>query len=371
MRPAARPRSRLRVRVRTAAAVLATVGVVLGGPWPVANADPSITSAQAQAAALDKQVQALQVQAELATEQYNAVEEQLGEVVTRYVDATERVGDLTRSDEALRAQQAARVRALYMAGGQLGLYASVLDGRDINDVLERATAVSRVLEAGALSITGSGTAVQRASADATALDALAQQRTDLQVKANVLRVRVVGLLEETQNRLASANSLVRTLVDQQRARQEAAAFAAASHLLGTSAQPPIDLPPGTPPVVVAAIAAARTRLGAPYVWGATGPTTFDCSGLTSWAYGQAGLALPRTSREQWFTGPHPALDALLPGDLLFWATDPVDPGSIHHVAIYLGSGYMIEAPHTGAFVQVTPVYLDGYFGATRPLGSGG
>ena len=130
------------------------------------------------------------------------------------------------------------------------------------------------------------------------------------------------------------------------------------------------LPAGTPAAIVTAIGAARSALGDPYQWGATGPTTWDCSGLTQWAYGQAGVSLPRTSREQWFTGPHPALDALLPGDLLFWATNPNDPASIHHVAIYLGGGYMIEAPHTGAVVHVVAVYLNGYFGATRPVQPG-
>ena len=67
------------------------------------------------------------------------------------------------------------------------------------------------------------------------------------------------------------------------------------------------------------------------------------------------------------SGPHPSLDQLQPGDLLFWATNTADPASIHHVALYIGGGYMIEAPHTGAVVHVTPVYLDGYFGATRPV----
>ena len=70
-------------------------------------------------------------------------------------------------------------------------------------------------------------------------------------------------------------------------------------------------------------------------------------------------------------GPHPGLDELQAGDLLFWATDAADPASIHHVAMYIGDGYMIEAPHTGAVVHVTQVYLDGYIGATRPVLSAG
>ena len=109
----------------------------------------------------------------------------------------------------------------------------------------------------------------------------------------------------------------------------------------------------------AAILAAQSRIGTPYVWGATGPGAFDCSGLTGWAYQQAGILLPRTSREQWNVGHHVALADLQPGDLLFWAVDQNNPATIHHVAIYVGNNLMIAAPHTGSTVQIQPVYLNG------------
>ena len=207
---------------------------------------------------------------------------------------------------------------------------------------------------------------QPASLAATALNGLADQRTLLEAQAQLARARVIGLLQERQGQLDSANALVRRLVAAEQARAAAAAAVVAAARLGTDPFPPSNLPAGTPAAIATAISAARSRLGDPYVWGATGPTSWDCSGLTQWAYAQAGVTLPRTSREQWFSGTHPDVNSLQPGDLLFWATNPVDPASIHHVAIYIGGGYMIEAPHTGAFVQIVPVYLDGYFGATRP-----
>ncbi|MDP9239391.1 MAG: C40 family peptidase, partial [Actinomycetota bacterium] len=92
------------------------------------------------------------------------------------------------------------------------------------------------------------------------------------------------------------------------------------------------------------------------------------SGLTGWAYRQAGLTLPRTSRAQWHAGPHVALTALAPGDLLFWATNEADAASIHHVALYIGSGLMIAAPQTGDVVKIQAVYVSGYIGAVRPSG---
>jgi cell wall-associated NlpC family hydrolase len=344
---------------------LAAVAAVLGVPPlspSTARADPTVASAQAQATALAAQVKALQLQAEVATEQYDAVQEQLGEVVSRQLTASQDVGSLQQQTDQLRSQKIARARALYMAGGQLGLYAQVLNGTDVNDMLDRISAVGRVLQADAAAISAGNTAVARAQALTDQLDSLAAQRTVLQAKVTQARGRVLDLLAQTSTRLVSANALVRALVIQEQERA-----AAAARTMATAPFPPITLPDGTAPQIVNAIASARTRLGSPYVWGATGPATFDCSGLTQWAYAAAGVALPRTSREQWFVGPHPNLDELQPGDLLFWATDPTDPLTIHHVALYIGSGYMIEAPHTGAVVHVTAVYLDGFIGATRPV----
>ena len=366
--------SRIRSTTGTAlAALLVASAALLALPAaePVARADPSVAGAQAQAVRLAAQVTALQVQAEVATQRYDAVQEQLGAVVSRYLSASQDVGALSQQTADLQAQRVARIRALYMAGGQLGMYAQVLDGTDINDVLYRIAAIGHVLDAESQAITVGDTAVARASAAAQVLDQLAQQRTGLQADAALARAQVVGLLQESTTALDSANALVRQLVAAEQARADAAAAAAAAATLGTAATAPITLPAGTPAQVVAAIQAARSRLGNPYVWGATGPTSFDCSGLTQWAYARAGVTLPRTAAEQWSTGTHPALGQLQAGDLLFWATDVADPSTIHHVALYIGQGYMIEAPHPGAVVHVTAVYLDGYIGATRPVPAAG
>ena len=119
-------------------------------------------------------------------------------------------------------------------------------------------------------------------------------------------------------------------------------------------------------MVSAALDFARAQLGKPYVWGATGPDSFDCSGLTQAAYAAAGVRLPRVAQDQWFAGPHVDLGAIQPGDLLFWASDTSAPATIHHVAFYLGGGQILAAPHTGDVVKVEPLYLEGYLGAVRP-----
>ena len=130
------------------------------------------------------------------------------------------------------------------------------------------------------------------------------------------------------------------------------------------------LPPGAPAeeVAAAAVQFAYSQLGKPYRWGATGELGFyDCSGLMQEAYLAGGVRIPRTSREQWLSGPRVwNVGDLQPGDLVFYAYNLADPSTIHHVGIYIGAGNMIDAPYTGAFVRVTPFLRGDFIGAVRP-----
>jgi hypothetical protein len=107
----------------------------------------------------------------------------------------------------------------------------------------------------------------------------------------------------------------------------------------------------------AAIDWARGQLGKPYKWGASGPHAFDCSGLTLRAWQAAGVQLPRVSRDQARAGAHIPLQQAQPGDLIFKTHDGTDRG-VHHVALYLGNGQLLEAPYTGAEVRVRPISWD-------------
>jgi cell wall-associated NlpC family hydrolase len=127
---------------------------------------------------------------------------------------------------------------------------------------------------------------------------------------------------------------------------------------------PSDPRPG--PQALVALDFALAQVGRPYVWGATGPASYDCSGLTWQSYSQAGITLPRVSADQHANGGPPvAIADLLPGDLVFFATAAWDPGAVHHVGMYVGHGLMVDAPHPGAFVRVEPVSAAGYVGAVR------
>ncbi|MEV5874013.1 bifunctional lytic transglycosylase/C40 family peptidase [Streptomyces sp. NPDC052101] len=123
-----------------------------------------------------------------------------------------------------------------------------------------------------------------------------------------------------------------------------------------------------------AIGFAQGKLGTPYLWGGEGTAAqggrFDCSGLTQAAYGQVGITLPRVANDQYNAGPHPSRDQLLPGDLVFFSTDLNDSRAIHHVGIYVGGGYMIDAPRTGAVIRFDPIDTPEYFGATRVTADG-
>ncbi|GAA3395521.1 C40 family peptidase [Cryptosporangium minutisporangium] len=116
---------------------------------------------------------------------------------------------------------------------------------------------------------------------------------------------------------------------------------------------------------ISAVEYALAQRGKPYEWGAEGPDRFDCSGLVQTAYASSDVLLPRTARPQYRASRPVPITALLPGDLLFFATDRADWNTIHHVGVYLGRGLMVHAPTTGDVVRVAPVWWSEFFSAGR------
>ncbi|MEU3247071.1 MULTISPECIES: C40 family peptidase, partial [unclassified Streptomyces] len=149
--------------------------------------------------------------------------------------------------------------------------------------------------------------------------------------------------QEVQGKLASAQKLLNSLTAKERA-----ALAAQDQERATRASERVDL--GNSKAASgragAAFAAAQGMIGRPYVYGATGPSSFDCSGLTSWAYAQAGVSIPRTSESQANIGTRIYSQSdLQVGDLVFFF------GDLHHVALYAGNGQVLHAPRTGTVVR--------------------
>ncbi|MCX5405120.1 NlpC/P60 family protein [Streptomyces sp. NBC_00335] len=161
-----------------------------------------------------------------------------------------------------------------------------------------------------------------------------------------------GRKQEVQARLAEANTLLARLTAPERARALAPRAPAASGPLPSDAAASAS--------GARAVAFARAQLGKPYVWGATGPRSYDCSGLTQAAWRAAGITLPRTTWDQVKAAPRIATKDLRPGDLVFFYSD------ISHVGIYIGGGRMIHAPRPGTSVREDSVYYQPIYGSVRP-----
>jgi cell wall-associated NlpC family hydrolase len=356
-----------RLRLRHAASLLALVAAVGAVSVPSAKADP-LASARAQASALAKTVTQLQTRAEVATERYDGIEAQLGVAVSKRAVADQNLQG--RQAAAARAQQSIvdRASAIYESGGDSALLASLISGGSPADAVSRFTLASSVMSYERASADQATRAVAQATARDARDSSAATQVTRLQTAASRAAVQVQTLLTANQQALKSANGTVRRILKANQAAAAAAQAADFAAAVGSAGGTINGNDSTTPPnkVAAAAIAAAHSRLGVPYVWGATGPDAFDCSGLTQWSYAHAGITLPRVAAAQWGSGPHPSLSQLEPGDLLFWALDVTNPATIHHVAMYVGHGLMIAAPHTGENVQIQAVYMQGFIGATRP-----
>jgi cell wall-associated NlpC family hydrolase len=141
------------------------------------------------------------------------------------------------------------------------------------------------------------------------------------------------------------------------ARQAAAAAAARNLATQSTNSTPIVSGSGGASV---AVQWAYREIGKPYQWGAAGPDSFDCSGLTQYVWAKAGVYLDHYTGSQWNEGAHVSRDQLQPGDLVFFGSD------LHHVGLYVGNGNMIEAPYTGANVRVSSAFRSDYAGAVRP-----
>lgn len=369
---------------------MATLGGLLGAVPAVAS--PQLTSAQDRATQLRHTVDDLRVRTEQAAESYDAAAAGLAAAVTEHGLADRQLTQAHADVAAGRNTMAARVRSLYVSGGPTALYASVIESHDLSDVFSRFRSVRAVAEGDQAVVDRADAALTHSGQVESSLADAADRQNRLERAAAAAAAQVGQLLEQEAGVLAGADAdVVRIAEADRKAEQEAAerafqaqlaaaqataaqavqaarlaAQAAATADIGSGSQPGVGVAPAATEVGRAALAEAVRQIGKPYVWGAVGADSFDCSGLTKWAYARAGVGLPRVAAEQWYAGAHISLGDLAAGDLLFWATDPANPATIHHVAIYAGNGQMVAAPHTGALVQLQPVYLAGYIGAVRP-----
>ncbi|GAB2570042.1 C40 family peptidase [Microlunatus antarcticus] len=332
---------------------LALGAVMFAGPVSTASADPAVTIAEAKA-----QIEQLQVDAEALDQDYLAIKQQV---------------DASKADLALKQQdaqaQSQKVDALRKQVGQAALAqfqdrnvdtaAQLLLDSDTEGFLSQVSTIEKV---------GSNQnkvlqdfQQQRAGladlqkSQQTELVALEKKETDLET----LKAGSDKKLTEAKAVLAKLTTEQQQTLAAQDQKQTSDAQTLAESALGTTPETPAsstaDNSKGE-----AALAWAVKQLGKPYSFGATGPSSFDCSGLTLGAWKAAGVSINRTSQAQFKNGRAIAKSDLKPGDLVFYY------GGISHVAMYVGNGTIIHAPHSGTVVKYAKLDSMPFAGARRP-----
>jgi cell wall-associated NlpC family hydrolase len=344
-------------------ALVLALFVALAGGTAVGAAPAAPDAALAKKARdLQAKLDTQNAEVERLAEQLNATDDRRHRLQQRLAQLRARQQAAQRELVTAQAQLDEQARATYMSGPQW-LLGELVGGASPTDALRRIPMQKAALEAQAEVVTQ--VRIRKAEAD----DLNERVATDL-AEADLVhrrqaeeRRQVQRLVAQLQATLDKIDEQLAGYLEAEQARSEAARRAAWSGYMSGVGSVQSWLQAG--PVARAAVRWALAQLGDPYRWGATGPDTFDCSGLTSSAYRAAGVSIPRVSRAQWGAGPHVQLANLLPGDLVFYADNPADPATIHHVGMYIGNGLMVHAPHTGDVVRVASIWRESYAGATR------
>jgi peptidoglycan DL-endopeptidase RipA len=351
---------------------------------------------QGKLSSADAQLASLQVQAEVLTQRYDQtlVDEQ--RAATAYQVTEARLKYARQAQDASQLRLARLAASEFESGGGFGPMTSMLGNASGPQGYLNGVGLGQVLAQN-----GADTVAQAQANDVVASafrkqahDLLVAEQSDL-AAANHLKLAVQAAVTRQQafvrasqakrnslaKQVASAQARVAALKSARQAALAAAAAAAAAKAAAAaeasagSTQGSATVPSWAQSSGASAsqgdVAAnwALTQLGKPYQWGAAGPDTYDCSGLTMVAWAHAGVSLLHYTGYQWDEGPHVPLDQLQRGDLLFYATDNSDPATIHHVGIYIGNGMMVDAPFTGADVRIDSIYQPGTpIGAVRPAG---
>lgn len=355
---------------------------------------------------------------EQIADELDALDNQLGELEEAHAAALDRIDQLAIEIQDAQARVDAQSSELatlqgqladiavdkFMSGGSSGLTPLFSSAEGFTDDLERSELARVALDQGAGTSDEMQVLVEQLTEDKAALDAKKNEQAQLVASLETQQQQGEALTIELQQKYAEAQTeLGQAIVEEQERRAAAAAAAAQARFAaaaaaqqqaaassnarggggtatpaggttggtaapsgGTSDAPvaaPAPAPSVPAPSSTAGIAtsAAQGQLGVPYKFAASSPgVAFDCSGLTKYAWGKAGVYLPHQSAAQYASTPHVPKDQAQPGDLIFYYSP------IGHVALYLGGGMMIHAPATGDVVKIVPVNWGKVVGVSRP-----
>lgn len=282
----------------------------------------AVAAPEPSAKDLKKQAEELGDQLEQLTEKYNGLKVQLKQSQRAAQVAQENAARQEKALSVMQEQISRLAATTYMSGGvdQTVTFAS---SEDPQEFLDQAATLHYFAKQDGTRVQTLMQAMQAAQRAKKAAQERADQVKELQGQIDQQRKKVNGLYSKVRDKIADKDPSM--LADLPAVSGSGKAAEALRYALG--------------------------KLGRPYVWGAAGPTTFDCSGLTMWAYQQVGISLPHYTGSQWNAGTHVSRSQLQPGDLVFFHSD------LHHMGMYLGNGQMVHAPHTGDVVRIAP--LDG------------
>ena len=334
--------SRIRRAVAIAAGLVAVGGLTIVASGAGAAPQPTVDQVQAR-------INQLTSQFDKVTEQFDQASQQLSAAQLRLSQVRARLGHANAQFQAAQASVAQTAAAAFEDTGATSL-AGVLTSGDPSVVLQQGSLL--------MELSGTRNAMTRQLlTDASQLASAEQEMQRTEAGIAGLKAQLAAHKTSLGQLIATEKATLASLTVPQQQQVQSNSIGAN----GSSAPQQYTGPTSTQ--AGKAVAFAYAQLGKPYQWGATGPGSYDCSGLVQAAWAAAGVQIPRTTYEQWAALPHIATSAIEPGDLLYYDGEG-------HVAMYVGGGYIIDAPQTGLDVQKLPMstgwYAANFDGAVRP-----
>ena len=332
-----------------------------------------IDDKRAEAARIAAKLDAMGEHLSVLDEQFNQARIRLTQAQAQVAAARQKAAETAQRYDAAKARARVRAVSAYVDGGSMARTTGVLggSGSDLllrNEYLSTAASgdqqVVDELNAAREDLATQQAALDRQNAAAKQVrDALANSRKQ-QAQAVQQQQALLSQVKGQLDSLVRAEEARRAAEAARRAQAELAARQAVTRP-GRVSRGRVVPPPGTDAPAPsagagAAVAYAKNQVGKPYEWGAAGPDSYDCSGLTMASWRAGGVSLPHSASAQYSATTHVPMSAIQPGDLLFYGSD------IHHVGIYVGGGTMIEAPHSGTNVRYASIYRNDLVGAGRP-----
>jgi peptidoglycan DL-endopeptidase CwlO len=319
---------------RAASLAAATATLALAVPGGISAAQ--VIAPKPDLKALVAQAKQLEFQINTLSEQYDGLRIQLTRAKANAKIAQQAA---SRGQAALAAgqQEIAQLAAANYINSGLDPAFQALTTGDPGQFLSQASAIAEMDQSSGVKVSALSRQVTQALRD--------QQTAEQQIAA-------VNAVETQMN---TKKQLILAKID----KVNSSAMKQAMAVFEQTGQYPKVTIPTANTVGAQALQAAISKLGDPYVWGAAGPSEFDCSGLVMWAYQQVGISLPHYTGYQWNSGVHVSRNDLQPGDLVFFFSN------ISHVGMYIGNGMMIDAPNSGEDVKVQPIYWSAFVGAVR------